>query len=55
MPCRVSKYEEPLFRGFLWGWLKKQGWIAWRARDIAPAMIAHGMIDGVAQIVGGTW
>ncbi len=86
-------YEEPLFRGFLWGYLRQRGWkdlpillvqaslfwlshpshaiyyplsfwivcplaglllglIAWRARDIAPSMFAHGLIDGLGQILG---
>ncbi len=84
-------YEEPLFRGFLWGYLRQRGWkdvsilfvqaglfwlshpihavlyplsfwvicplaglllglIAWRARDIAPSMFAHGLINGLGQI-----
>jgi len=88
--------EEPLFRGFLWGWLIKRGWregwiwlfqaflfwaahlyylgrmplslwvivpvsglalglLAWRARDIAPPMVAHGIIDGLTQILAGLW
>ncbi len=86
-------YEEPLFRGFLWGYLRQRGWkdlpillvqaglfwlshpvhavlyplsfwvicplaglllglIAWRARDIAPSMFAHGLINGLGQILG---
>jgi membrane protease YdiL (CAAX protease family) len=86
--------EEPLFRGFLWGWLLKRGWrdgwillfqavffwaghlyylgrmplslwvivpvsgvalglLAWRSRDIAPAMVAHGIIDGLTQALAG--
>jgi membrane protease YdiL (CAAX protease family) len=87
--------EEPLFRGFLWGFLRKKGlrdiwiwmiqaglfwlghigylgrvdqpisfWIAlimglifgliaWRARDIAPSMITHALVNGVGQIVSG--
>ncbi len=88
----ASVYEEPLFRGFLWGYLRQRGWnnlpillvqaglfwlshpvlailyplsfwivvplaglllglIAWRARDIAPGMFAHGLIDGLGQVV----
>ncbi len=88
----AAVYEEPLFRGFLWGYLRQRGWnnlpillvqaglfwlshpvlatlypfsfwiivplaglllglIAWRARDIAPGMFAHGLIDGLGQVV----
>ncbi len=88
----AATYEEPLFRGFLWGFLRQRGWkdlhillaqaglfwfshpvhaflyplsfwvicplsglllglVAWRARDIAPSMFAHGLIDGLGQIL----
>jgi membrane protease YdiL (CAAX protease family) len=92
----AATYEEPLFRGFLWGLLSQRGWragliwlfqaavfwlshivyiihfpisfwvivpliglalglIAWRARDIAPAMLAHSLVDGLPQLITGTW
>ncbi len=91
--ARAAVQEEPLFRGFLWGWLEKKGWravwiwlfqatlfwfghlyylgvspyswwivpimglvfgwLSWRARDIAPGMFAHGLTNGIAQIVSG--
>lgn len=86
--------EEPFFRGFLWGSLRKTGlkdvWIwliqaglfwlghfyaltngapwsfwlivpvgglvlgllAWRSRSIATSMLAHGLANGLGQIVG---
>jgi membrane protease YdiL (CAAX protease family) len=86
--------EEPFFRGFLWGVLRKSGvndisawliqaglfWIghayylvhnaawsflfivpvgglvlgllAWRSRSIAVSMVAHGLTNGIGQIVG---
>lgn len=85
--------EEPLFRGFLWGYLEKRGWttlrilivqallfwighiyylvsgdfysfwvlplasglvfgwIAWKGKDIAPSMFAHGFFNSISQIV----
>lgn len=86
--------EEPFFRGFLWGTLRKAelkdvwiwliqagffwlghiyaltnnapwsfwlivpvgslvlGWLAWRSRSIATSLVAHGLANGVGQIVG---
>jgi membrane protease YdiL (CAAX protease family) len=86
--------EEPFFRGFLWGILRKSGlkdvwvwliqagvfwlahayylfhgvtfsflfivpvgglvmgWLAWRSRSIAVSMLAHGISNGIGQIVG---
>jgi membrane protease YdiL (CAAX protease family) len=29
------------------------GWIAWKAGDIAPSMLAHGFFNGIVQIVPG--
>jgi len=84
--------EEPLFRGFLWGYLRQLKWrevsiwffqavlftsahvyfakqypvmfwvfipgaalalglLTWRARSIAPAMLAHGLINGSAYLL----
>ena len=84
--------EEPLFRGFLWGFLRRRGWkegwilpfqaalfgfahvyfasqyplrfwlfipfsgilfglFAWRSRSIAPAMLAHGLINGSVYVL----
>jgi membrane protease YdiL (CAAX protease family) len=84
--------EEPLFRGFLWGYLRQQnwreswiwlfqtslfmiahiyrmnqdplffwiyiplaglllGWLTWRSRSLAPAMLAHGLINGSAYLL----
>ncbi len=84
--------EEPLFRGFLWGALRRAGrretwiwvtqaglfwlshlyywdraplsfwvivplgglvlgWLAWRSRSIATSMIAHGLTNGVGQMI----
>ncbi len=84
--------EEPLFRGFLWGYLRRRqwnetwiwllqgglftiahvyfasqypvifwifipfsglllGWLAWRARTIAPGMLAHALINGSVYIL----
>lgn len=84
--------EEPLFRGFLWGYLEQRGWtvfrilfaqallfwighcyylvsgdfysfwvlplvsglvfgwIAWKGKDIAPSMVAHGVFNAVSQV-----
>jgi membrane protease YdiL (CAAX protease family) len=84
--------EEPLFRGFLWGYLRQRkwretsiclfqsglftlahvyrasqdpllfwvfiplsgllfGWLTWRSRSIAPAILAHGLINGSAYLL----
>ena len=83
--------EEPFFRGFLWGALRRAGWedvwiwafqaalfwlahiywlgrspvsfwvvplgglvfgiLAWRSRSIAVSMVAHGLVNGVMQMV----
>ncbi len=92
----AATYEEPLFRGFLWGLLSQRGWcastiwlfqavifwlchivyivhfpisfwvivplmglalglIAWRACDITPTMLAHGLIDSLPQLITGRW
>ncbi|WP_282433334.1 CPBP family intramembrane glutamic endopeptidase [Desulfosporosinus sp. FKA] len=83
--------EEPLFRGFFWGYLKNRGWkeswiwltqaglfvighiyyinkaplsfwiivplsglvlgfLVWRTRTIATSMVAHGLINSVADL-----
>jgi membrane protease YdiL (CAAX protease family) len=92
----AATYEEPFFRGFLWGLLSQRGWrtgtiwlfqaavfwlshivyivhfpisfwvivplmglalglITWRAQDIAPAMLAHGLIDSLPQLINRNW
>jgi len=28
------------------------GWVAWKARDIAPSMFAHGFFNATAQLIG---